>query len=336
MAIETRPGRALGTILVVDDLEAVLRLMTDILSAEGYRVVSAHDGDEALDVVAREQPDLVISDVRMPRADGFSLCRSLKSSAATRLIPVVLMTGASEANDRMQAIEAGAQDFVRKPIDQAELKARVRSLMQIKRYTDDLDSAESVLRSLALMVEARDAYTDGHCQRLARYATELGMTLNLPEEDLMTLSRGGYFHDIGKIALPDSILLKPSKLTDEEFARIKEHPEAGDRLCGDLRALRRVRPIVRHHHERLDGSGYPDGLAGDQIPMLAQIIGIVDVYDAMTTTRPYRQPVTPEAALGELAREVERGWRRKDLVEAFTASRRRALGSDFAPTTAHS
>jgi putative two-component system response regulator len=246
------------------------------------------------------------------------------------------MTGASEANDRIQAIEAGAQDFVRKPIDQAELKARVRSLMQIKRYTDDLDSAESVLRSLALMVEARDAYTDGHCQRLARYATELGLILNLPEEDLMTLGRGGYFHDIGKIALPDSILLKPSKLTEEEFARIKEHPEAGDRLCGDLRALRRVRPIVRHHHERLDGSGYPDGLSGDQIPVLAQIIGIVDVYDAMTTTRPYRQPVSPEAALGELAREVERGWRRKDLVDAFTAARRRALGSGFEPTAAPS
>jgi cyclic di-GMP phosphodiesterase len=160
--------------------------------------------------------------------------------------------------------------------------------------------------------------------------------LNLPEEDLMTLGRGGYFHDIGKIALPDAILLKPSKLTDEEFARIKEHPEAGDRLCGDLRALRRVRPIVRHHHERLDGSGYPDGLAGDQIPVLAQIIGIVDVYDAMTTTRPYRQPVSPEDALGELAREVYRGWRRKDLVEAFTAVRRRALDSGFQQTTAHS
>jgi putative two-component system response regulator len=174
------------------------------------------------------------------------------------------------------------------------------------------------------MVEARDDYTDGHCQRLARYATEVGLVLNLPEDDLMTLGRGGYFHDIGKIALPDAILLKPSKLTDEEFARIKEHPEEGDRLCGDLRALRRVRPIVRHHHERLDGSGYPDGLSGDDIPLLAQIIGIVDVYDAMTTTRPYRQAVSSDAALSELACEVDRGWRRADLVEAFTAVRRGA------------
>jgi putative two-component system response regulator len=322
MAVETRASKASGTILVVDDLEAVLRLMADILSAEGYRVLRAHDGEEALSIVGAEQPDLVISDVRMPRADGFDLCRALKNSPSTRLIPVVLMTGASEAHDRLHAIEAGAHDFVRKPIDQAELKARVRSLMQIKRYTDDLDSAESVLRSLALMVEARDAYTDGHCQRLARYATELGALLNLPEDDLMTLGRGGYFHDIGKIALPDSILLKPARLTDEEFARIKEHPEAGDRLCGDLRALKRVRPIVRQHHERLDGSGYPDGLAGDEISLLAQIIGIVDVYDAMTTTRPYRQPVSSDEALAELKREVERGWRRADLVEAFSYARR--------------
>jgi putative two-component system response regulator len=314
--------KASGTILVVDDLEAVLRLMVDILSAEGYRVLKAHDGDEALEVVAREQPDLVISDVRMPRCDGFDLCRALKAAASTRLIPVVLMTGASEAHDRIHAIEAGAHDFVRKPIDQAELKVRVRSLMQIKRYTDDLDSAEQVLRSLALMVEARDAYTDGHCQRLARYATEMGLVLDLPEDDLMTLGRGGYFHDIGKIALPDSILLKPSALTTEEFAKVKEHPGAGDRLCGDLRALRHVRPIVRHHHERLDGSGYPDGLVGDAIPLLAQIIGIVDVYDAMTTTRSYRRAVSSDTALAELSKEVERGWRSKDLVDAFVAARK--------------
>jgi putative two-component system response regulator len=284
--------------------------------------VRARDGEEGFETVIREQPDLVISDVRMPRVDGFGLCRALKASPATRLIPVVLMTGASEAHDRIHAIEAGAHDFIRKPIDQAELKARVRSLMQIKRYTDDLDSAEAVLRSLALMVEARDSYTDGHCQRLARYATELGLLLNLPEEDLMTLGRGGYFHDIGKIALPDAILLKPAALTPEEFERVKEHPEAGDRLCGDLRALKRVRSIVRHHHERLDGSGYPDGISGDGISLLAQIIGIVDVYDAMTTTRPYRAAVSSEDALDALAVEVDRGWRRADLVEAFTAARR--------------
>ena len=310
-----------GRILVVDDLDSNLRLLEDVLTEQGYQVLVARDGEEAIDVVTREQPDLVLSDVRMPRCDGFDLCRALKSAAATRLLPVVLMTGTAEARDRITAIEAGATDFVTKPIDQSELRARLRSLMQIKRYTDDLDSAEAVLRSLALMIEARDAYTDGHCQRLARYATELGLLVNLPEDDLATLGRGGYFHDIGKIALPDAILQKPGPLTAAEFDQVKQHPAVGDRLCGDLRALARVRPIVRHHHERLDGSGYPDGLAGDAIPLLAQIIGIVDVYDALTTTRPYHQAMSSQEALAVLATEVSRGWRRADLVEAFTAAR---------------
>ncbi|MCC7007408.1 MAG: response regulator [Acidobacteria bacterium] len=323
MLSPSRSGRAApgGTILVVDDLDANLSLLDHILSAQGYRVARARDGEEALDLVMRERPDLVLSDVRMPKCDGFDLCRALKSSPETRLTPVVLMTGAAEAADRIKAIEAGANDFVTKPIDQAELKARVRSLMQLKRYTDELDSAEEVLRSLALMIEARDSYTDGHCQRLSRYATELGLKLNLEEDDLQALARGGYFHDIGKIAVPDAILLKPGPLTAREQERMREHPVVGDRLCGNLRALGRVRAIVRHHHERLDGSGYPDGLRGDQIPLLAQVIGVVDVYDALTTVRPYRAPLDQRLALAELQREAGRGLFRRDLVEAFVETR---------------
>lgn len=317
-----RRRRTGGTILVVDDYDANLQALDAVLSGEGYVVQLARNADEALDLVHREPPDVVVSDIRMPGRDGFDLCRTLKAAPATWLIPVVLLTGATEPRDRIHAIEAGANDFLTKPIDQSELKARVRSLVQIKHVTDELDSAEAVLRSLALMIEVRDAYTEGHCQRLSKYATELGMLLGLPEDDLDALGRGGYFHDIGKIALPDAILLKPDKLTAEEFERVKEHPVVGDRLCGDLRALHRVRSIVRHHHERLDGSGYPDGLKGDEIPLLAQIIGVVDVYDAMTTTRPYRAARSSEDALEELAREVDRGWRRPDLVEAFTAARR--------------
>jgi putative two-component system response regulator len=315
--------RPAGTILVVDDLDANLVMLEDMLATEAYRVLRARDTDEALATIAREPPDLVLSDLRMPGRDGFELCRILRETPATRLLPVVLMTGATEAHDRIRAIEAGAHEFIAKPIDQTELKARVRSLMQLKRFTDDLDSAEEVLQSLALTIEARDAYTDGHCQRLARYATEVGALMGLPEDDLVTLKRGGYFHDIGKIALPDAILLKPAALTPDEFEKVKEHPIAGDRLCGDLRALARVRPIIRQHHERLDGSGYPDGLAGDSISLLAQIISIVDVFDAITTTRPYRAAAPPEAALEELRREVRCGWRRRDLVDAFIATRDR-------------
>ncbi len=316
--------RAPGTVLVVDDLDANVSALAAVLRLEGYDVLTATNGRMALDIVLKDRPDVVVSDVRMPLMDGFALCRALKAEPGTCLIPVVLLTGATEAQDRLKAIEAGANDFLTKPIDQSELKARVRSLMQIKHITDDLDSAEAVLRSLALMIEVRDAYTEGHCQRLARYATEMGTLLGLPDEDLQALARGGYFHDIGKIALPDAILLKPDALTQEEFERVKEHPVVGDRLCGDLRALHRVRSIVRHHHERLDGSGYPDGLKGDEIPLLAQIIGIVDVYDAMTTTRPYREARSPEEALTALADEVDRGWRRADLVQVFTQARRAA------------
>ena len=309
---------------MVDDLDANLQTLQDLLAAEGYQVVLARNGAEALAIIDRDLlPISVLSDVRMPVLDGFELCQVLKSRPETWLLPVVLMTGATEAPDRIRAIESGANDFITKPIDWPELRARVRSLLQIKRFTDDLDSAEAVLRSLALTIEVRDAYTEGHCERLARYATELGALLDLPEDDLLALGRGGYFHDIGKIALPDAILLKPGPLTSDEFERVKEHPVVGDRLCGDLRALNRVRTIVRFHHERLDGSGYPDGLRGDEIPLLAQIIGVVDVYDAMTTNRPYRDARTSEEALAELAREVRCGWRRADLVEAFTAARRR-------------
>jgi putative two-component system response regulator len=317
-----RPSRPNGTILVVDDLPANLELLTRILTRDGYQVLTAGDGQDALDVVKREQPDLVLTDVRMPRRDGFWLCRELKASAATRLTPVVLMTGMSEEDDRVRAIEAGATDLLNKPIDRQELKVRVRSLLQLKRFTDDLDSAEAVLRSLALMIEARDSCTEGHCERLARFAVEFGRHLKLADEDLEALAKGGYFHDIGKIALPDEILRKSGPLTPEERERMKDHPVVGDRLCGDLRSLHRVRPIVRHHHERLDGSGYPDGLRGDAIPLLAQVVGIVDVYDAITTSRPYRAALDPEVAFAQLLLEVERGWRRRDLVEAFIMTRR--------------
>jgi cyclic di-GMP phosphodiesterase len=312
--------RCSGTVLVVDDLGSNLDLLRRLLTAQGYQVVTASDGQEALELVSREAPDVVLSDIRMPRRDGFDLCRELKASPNTRLTPVVLMTGMEEATDRIRAIEAGANDLLSKPIDQPELRARIRSLMQLKHFTDDLDSAEAVLRSLALMIEARDSYTEGHCDRLARYATDMGRVLQLPEDDLLALARGGYFHDIGKIALPDSILLKPGPLTPEEHERMKDHPVVGDRLCGDLRALHHVRPIVRHHHERQDGSGYPDGLAGDAIPLLAQIISVVDVFDAITTTRPYHQAVSAETGFEELRKEVRNGRLRKELVEAFVAS----------------
>jgi putative two-component system response regulator len=308
---------ARGRVVIVDDLPANVRLSATYLEREGYTVSSAANGLEALALVRSTQPDLVLMDIRMPVLDGFEACRALKQDPATRLIPVILVTALTDIEDRIRGIEAGADDFITKPINVHELLARIRSLIRIKRYTDELDSAEAVIVSLALMIEARDPYTNGHCQRLAGYAATLGRALGLPDEDVSALTRGGFLHDVGKVGIPDAILTKPARLTPEEFEQMKQHTVIGDRLCGELRSLREVRPIVRHHHERRDGSGYPDGLAGEAIPLLAQIMGVVDVFDALTTVRPYRSPVRVEDACQELRREADMGWRRRDLVEQW-------------------
>lgn len=309
-----------GTVLVVDDLAGNVRLLERLLVVEGYVVLTASDGHEAIETVHATDPDLVIMDVQMPNVDGFSACRTLKGDARTRLTPIVLMTGSAERDDRVQAIESGADDFLTKPIDAMELTARVRSLVRLKRYTDELDSAESVILSLARTVEARDPHTEGHCERISRYAVALGRRLGLPDEDLAALHRGGFLHDIGKIAIPDAVLFKPGPLNNDELAVMRTHPIVGEQLCGSLRALVRVRPIVRHHHERLDGSGYPDGLSGPDVPLLAQIVGIVDVFDALITSRPYRDAVSVPEALQKLRREVDQGWRDSRLVEAFATA----------------
>lgn len=198
-----------------------------------------------------------------------------------------------------------------------ELRARVRSLVRLKRYTDDLDSAESVILSLGLTVEARDPYTLGHCARMAAYAAAFGVHLDLPDDEIAALHRGGYLHDVGKVGVADAVLLKPGRLTPDEEALMQRHPSIGDALCGDMRLLRGVKPIVRHHHERLDGSGYPDHLAGDAVPLLAQIAGIVDVFDALTTDRVYRPALSAEVACAELQAEAARGWRSPRLVSEF-------------------
>jgi len=308
-----------GRVLVVDDIEGNVQLVAALLERDGYFVTSASSGREALDAVARDRPDLILLDVMMPGLDGVDTCRELKSRDATRLTPVVLVTALQQTDHKIRGIEAGADDFITKPFNPHELRARVRSLVRIKRYTDDLDSAESVIVSLALTIEARDRYTDGHCQRLAAYAASLGERLGLDAEDVSTLRRGGFLHDIGKVGVPDALLLKPGRLTADEYELMKSHTVIGDRLCGELRSLAAVRPIVRSHHERCDGSGYPDGLSGDAIPLLAQIIGVVDVFDALTTARPYKNAVSSDDACEELRREAARGWRRRDIVDAFVA-----------------
>ena len=310
-------GKRAGKIVVADDMAPLLDTLSETLRTDGYEVFSAADGEVAMALVRSESPDLVLTDINMPSLNGIDLCRQLKEDPATRLIPVMLLTGLDGRAERLAGIDAGADDFLTKPVNTSELRARVRSLMRLKRFTDELDSAESIIISLAQTVEARDKYTGGHCERMAAYAATLGMHLGLTTDEVGALRRGGYLHDIGKVAIPDSVLQKAGPLTADEFEIVKRHTTIGDRLCGNLRLLRMVRPIVRCHHERADGSGYPDGLAGEDIPLLAQIMGVVDVYDALTTDRPYRPALPTEDACATLEQEAERGWRRADLVREF-------------------
>ncbi len=313
----TEPKRSGTRVLVVDDEPAVTELLRRLLTREGYDVHIAGDGAAALEGIVAHRPHVVLLDVNMPGMSGIDVCRRIKADSSTRLTPVVMITGMSQRDKRIESLDAGADDFLGKPVDNQELLTRVRSLARIKRYTDDLDSAASMLMALAVMIEARDGNTEGHCHRIANYGTALGRALSLSEEELQALHRGGFLHDIGMLAIPDSVLRKSGPLDPEEFALVQSHTVVGESLCRTLRSLDSVRPIVRHHHERFDGSGYPDGLAGDAIPITAQIVGVVDVYDAVTTRRPYQGPHTTAEAIDILRGQVLRGWRRPDLVEAF-------------------
>jgi putative two-component system response regulator len=295
-------------ILIIDDSEAIRTLMVQMLRSLSLEIATAEDGVSGLEEFARNRPDMVLLDVEMPRMDGFEVCRRIKSDPETRLIPVVLITGLSDTEDRVRGIQAGADDFLTKPVERSELLARVRSLLSLKRYTDDLDRAESVLLALARSIEGKDPYTEGHCERLANFSRKLGRRLGLPEEQLLALWRGGIVHDIGKIAVPDAILLKPGPLSPEELTVMRLHVVVGERICSPLRSFRLILPIIRSHHEKWDGSGYPDGLQGEQIPLLARILQVVDVFDALTTDRPYRTALAPRVALDAMAKEVERGW----------------------------
>jgi len=311
--------RLAARVLVVDDDANVASLFERLLAREGYIVDVASDGMSALTAVAAHPPDVILLDVLMPGMNGFEICQRLKREAVTRLTPVVLVTALSDRDNRIRGLEAGADDFLTKPVDGQELLTRVRSLVILKQYTDDLDSAASIITMLAVMIEARDGFTEGHCHRMANYATALGRRLGLGPDDIRTLHRGGFLHDIGMLAIADAVLRKPGRLEPEEYEIVKSHTVIGDGLCGTLRTLQAVRPIVRHHHERLDGSGYPDGLRGDAIPLVAAIIGIVDVYDAVTTLRPYHEPRSVDEAIEVLRKEAALGWRRSDLVSEFVA-----------------
>jgi putative two-component system response regulator len=304
-------------ILIVDDESGARAALEFLLRREGFEVRDAADGPTAIQECAAFRPDLILLDIMMPGMNGFEVCRHIKATPETRLTPVVLVTGLTTTEDRITGINAGADDFLSKPIDLNELLARTRSLLRLKQYTDELENAEAVLFSLAHSIEARDPYTHGHCERLAEMSARMGERLGVPEEQIKALRRAGVVHDIGKVAVPDSILLKPGPLTADETKVMQKHPVVGERICAPLKTFRLVLPIIRHHHEKHDGSGYPDKLQGEEIPLTARILQLSDVYDALTTDRPYKVAFTPEVALDLMGEEAERGWWDQELFEAF-------------------
>lgn len=315
-------------ILVVDDEAANRALVRRLLTSEGYDVEEAVDGNEAAAAIERRLPDLVLLDVEMPGLDGYGVLRLLKGNPVTRLVPVVMLTGHHQLPDRLRAVEIGADDYIHKPFDLTVLSARVKSLLSLKRFTDELENASLVLEGIANCVESRDRYTGNHCKRLSRYADQVGAALGLGDEDRRILRLGGVLHDLGKIAISDVILNKRGPLTPEEFALMKSHAAVGADLCGGMKTLEKVLPLIRHHHEKLDGSGYPDGIGGKEIPLLVRITSVVDVFDALHTRRSYKESFPLGRCFEILREECHRGWWDRDVVETLV---RVVTAPEFAP-----
>ncbi len=291
--------------------------MVRLLQVTGYSVVEAGSAEEAADKLAEHTPDLILLDLQLPGKSGQEFLKDIRADDRLRLTPVVMLTGAATQARKVQAIEAGATDFLAKPFSHVELAARVRSLLELKFTTDALEDAETVIVALAQTIDARDAYTWGHSARVSVYAGLLGERIELDEWSLAAARRGALFHDFGKIAVPDAVLLKPGKLTAEEYAVIQRHPGRGRELLQGMKTLIDSLDVVHHHHERMDGSGYPDGLTGEEIPITARVTTIADVFDALTTKRVYREALSRAKALEIMSDEVRKGWWDGRLLDEF-------------------
>ena len=318
-----------ASVLIADDDLSARRLLRRVLEGAGYRVEEAHDGTSALAALQRETPDLMVLDIHMPGTDGIALCRDVKHNPATSLMPIIHVTGSTSRDERLEALAAGSDDFVGKPFDIEELLTRVRSLLRTRRLTAHLVSAEAVMVALARTVEARDLYTERHLFRVADRAVRTARAMGLGAAVLETVRLGGLLHDLGKIAVPDRVLLKPGPLRREEFAFIRDHPATGAQIVRPLGPFTAPEPVVLHHHERLDGSGYPDGLRGAAIPLPARIVSVSDAFDAITSDRPYRVGRSTETALQVLRDGRGSQWD-PEIVDAFAAV---AVGADQADAT---
>jgi cyclic di-GMP phosphodiesterase len=304
-------------VLIVDDLPENLEVMVAVLEPEGYTIETAADGQEALDAALRQPPDLILMDVSMPHLSGIEACRRLKADPRTHFVPVVLVTALTARDDRIAGIAAGCDDFLTKPVDFEELLARSRSLLRAKALVDELEAAENVLVSLARALDAKDEYTREHSKRVADYAEDLGGELGLSSVDRRNLRRAGLLHDIGKIGIPMAYLGKRGPLTTAEYEKVKEHPAIGWEICRPLRTMSPLLHLIRGHHERLDGKGYPDGLKGEEVPLTLRCLTTADVYDALTSDRPYRGAMSRDRAFEIMREEASVGMWDLRVIDAF-------------------
>jgi putative two-component system response regulator len=309
-----------STILIVDSEDINRRLLKGIFKTAPYRMLESRRASEAMALLKSEKIDLVIVDLMLPEMSGPELCRWMKADRRTQLIPVLMVTNVQGVENEIAGISSGADEFLIKPLHPAVVRTRIRAMLRNKALVDSLEEAETILFALAQTVEQRDVYTGQHCQRLAVASVRLGEALGLSQSDLTALYRGGYLHDIGKISIPDAILFKQGLLSEAEWEVMRSHPIRGEEICQPMKSLWPVLPIIRNHHERWDGTGYPDGLAGEDIPLLARILQVADIYDALITERPYKPALSHDQAFALMEEEVRRGWRDPELVPLFVSA----------------
>ncbi|MDQ6993028.1 MAG: response regulator [Mariprofundus sp.] len=304
-------------VLIVDDMATNRLVARSVLARKGFDVEEAGSGEQALAMLKERSYDAVLMDVMMPDMDGLEVCKKIRHELDLPLLPVIMLTSLSEPDDLAHAMAAGATDFIHKPFNPIELLARVNASVSQKRLTDRLDDTESVLFALARMVEAKDVTTGDHCDRLAHRSVIFGKKLGCDYDELEALRRGGVLHDVGKLGIPDALLLKKGPLSADEWTVMRTHPVIGAHLCSALKTMQLTTDIISCHHERWDGSGYPQGLKGEAIPRLARIFQLVDVFDALTAVRPYKAAFSREKAIDIMLNECAKGFWDPILLNSF-------------------
>ena len=336
--LEKSRFRRSRAILVVEDSATIRHVVTQALSAAGFQVISAENGKVALDRIADRQPDLIISDINMPEMNGIDLCKAVRSDPALAGVPFVMMSGNSDRAIMRRLLQWGASSFLVKPFNVEQVIIVVERLLtdhfllllkEKERIDADRNMLLASITSLVVVLEARDAYTRGHSETVAFILAAMARSMDMPEDDVTALGMAGRLHDLGKIGVPDHVLLKPGRLEDDEFALIKKHPEIGAAILGPIPSLGTLLPVIRHHHERYDGKGYPDGLEGIQIPFWARMTAVADTYHALTSDRPYRRGKTHEQAMKiiEEVRDTQLCPRCVDVLKALPIEVLRAVAT---------